>query len=338
MSAPELRGYTFAGPPGSAADETSFARMVGAHTGRVIAERPLFLPPLDWFASRAAADRDLPPLPNAAMSITLDEAAVSDGCRVSLNGVGGDQWCDGTYNYYGELFAARDWARLLQCYRADVGAEGFAAASGLLVRLGPGSLVPAHWRRTMRDLLGKNPDFEPPDFLQPRFQRELADRRARYEARFPENYRDGYKLRKLQHPIWSLVLDQGSRQRARSGLETRSPLMSRAFIEFSARTPEHLKLRGGVSKYLHRRALKGILPAGVASRQTKAEFSTAYQTHFQDLEKIWAGPQSGALRDLLDTRQVAVLFERFLSQPIDDRGFGEIWGAYAVNLMTAQSF
>jgi len=312
--------------------------MVGAHTGRVIAERRLFLPPLDWFASRAAGDRDLPPLPNAAMSITLDAAAAADGCRVSLNGVGGDQWCDGTYNYYGELFAARDWARLLQCYRADVGAEGFAAASGLLARLGPGSLVPAQWRRTMRNLLGKNPDFAPPDFLRPRFQRELADRRARYEARFPENYRDGYKLRKLQHPIWSLVLDQGSRQRARSGLETRSPLMSRAFIEFSARTPEHLKLRGGVSKYLHRRALKGILPAGVASRQTKAEFSTAYQTQFQNLEKIWAGPQSGMLRDLLDTRQVAALFERFLSQPIDDRGFGEIWGAYAVNLMTAQSF
>lgn len=332
LAAPELRGYTLAGPPGSAAEETAFARIVGAHTGTAIAEYPLFLPPLDWFARRAAVDRDLPPLPNAAMSITLDEAAAADGCRVSLSGIGGDQWCDGTHYYYGELFDARDWARLLACYRADVRAGGLAQASGLFARLGPGALVPPRWRRALRSLLGRNPPFAPPALLQPRFQRELAERRARYEAGFPEDYRASYKLRKLRHPIWSLVLDQGSRQRARSGLEMRSPMMSRAFIEFSARTPENLKLHGGISKYLHRHALAGILPPQIANRQTKAEFSIAYEGLFDSLRAACQLRQAGDRGEVTDPAQVAALFEAHFDQPIDERCYGEIWGTYVVNL------
>ena len=336
LPAPELRGYTLAGPVGSAADETAFARSVGHYTGTAIAELPLFLPPLEWFAQRSAADRDLPPLPNAAMSLTLDEAAAADGCRVTLTGIGGDQWCDGTYNYYAELFASRDWARLIGCYRQDIRAEGLVYASGLLARLGPGSLVPSGLRRALRKALKSDKAKAPPAWIQPPFQRELAQRRQHYEAGYPADYRKSYKQRKLRNPVWSVVLDQASRQRARSGLEMRNPMMSRTFIEFSARTPEHLKLRGGVNKSLHRRALAGILPPEVAERESKAEFSAAYAGLIEDLHLACQPPQICNPGGILNGNAVAQLFTEYHHAPIDDRCYGEIWGSYAVNLIAAQ--
>lgn len=338
LPAPHLRGYTLAGPAGTDADETAFARSVGTHTGTSISERPLFLPPLDWFAQRAAADRDLPPLPNAAMSIMLDDAAVSDGCRVTLTGIGGDQWCDGTHNYYGELFAARDWARLFACYRDDIHAEGFLYATGLLARLGPGSLLPASARKTLRKALNRDKLQDQPAWLSAQSNRELAERRLRYEAQFPADYRKSYQLRKLRNPVWSIVLDQASRQRARSGLEMRSPMMSRAFIEFSARTPEHLKLRGGVNKSLHRSALTGILPAEVAHRQSKAEFSAAYVGLLNELHIACQPARLSNAGEILSVSAVEHLFDKFHGTAIDEQCCDEIWGTYVVNLMAADNF
>lgn len=332
LPAPALRGYTLAGPPGSAADEVDFARMVGTHTGTAIAEQQLFLPPLEWFARQSATDRDLPPLPNAAMTITLDEAAVADGSRVSLGGIGGDQWCDGTHFYYGELFAARRWGQLLNCYRADIKAGGFVAASGLLARLGPGSLLPPRWRQTLRKALGGRRVEPAPTYLQPQFQRELAERQARYEAGYSQDYRASYKLRKLRHPSWTVVLDQLSRQRANSGLELRSPMLSRSFIEFSARTPEHLKLRGGTSKYLHRTALAGILPSGVVQRQSKAEFSAAYTNLVPALQTACSKAEVPA-ETLFDAGKITSLFGTYHRSSIDERSHGAIWGVYVAMLM-----
>lgn len=331
LDAPSLRGYALAGPPGSDADEIEYARLVARHAGAPLTERPLYLPPLDWFAARSALDRDLPPLPNAAMSITLDEAMRADGCRVSLGGIGGDQWCDGTSFYYSELFAERDWGRFLDCYRADIAAGGFAAASALMLRLGPGSLLAPRWRRRLRALMGGDA-ADGPAWIAPRYRRELAERRAMHAARFPPDYRTSYKLHKLRHPIWSKVLDQLSRQRSRSGIESRSPMMARQFIEFSARTPEHLKLRGGQSKYLHRVAMAGLLPPEVGRRETKAEFSEAYR-HLRAPLRIacHTPPQSEA--PLLDLAGIGALPGAGGDGDVDEGRNGALWGVYASILM-----
>ena len=49
-------------------------------------------------------------------------------------------------------------------------------------------------------------------------------------------------------------------------LEGRSPLLDHRVIEFMARVPEHFKLRNGISKYLFKSALRGILPDAVIDR------------------------------------------------------------------------
>jgi len=43
-------------------------------------------------------------------------------------------------------------------------------------------------------------------------------------------------------------------------LEARSPFLDHHVIEFAASLPEHLKLRGRTTKYLLKRALRGLVP------------------------------------------------------------------------------
>ena len=49
-------------------------------------------------------------------------------------------------------------------------------------------------------------------------------------------------------------------------LEVRVPLLSHRFVDWAATVPTSLKLRGGVGKYLLRRAIEGWLPPGILDR------------------------------------------------------------------------
>ena len=330
LPAPCIAGYTLAGPEGSAAYELEYARAIGNHLGRSLTEVPLFQPGLDWFARRASEDCDMPPFPNAAMSIGMDRAIRADGSRVAINGVGGDQWLDGTHFYYRELMEAGDWRSLLASYREDRALMGTLEASKLFARLGPGSYLPRRLRRLRRRFTGDDERAwrGPDSWLLGEVQGQVSARMARYEAGFPPEYRDGYKLRKLKLPRWTQILDLISRQRAREGLENRSPMMSRAFIEFSAQTPERMRLRGGVTKYLHRKALSDIMPDQVTWRFTKAEFSAVYDSMAKQLhdECLTKSPQ--VLAKIANFDGLALLFAKYRDAAIDERGVGEIWGIY----------
>jgi asparagine synthase (glutamine-hydrolysing) len=50
------------------------------------------------------------------------------------------------------------------------------------------------------------------------------------------------------------------------GLEGRSPMVDHEFMEFAAALPSHFKLRKGEKKYLFKRAVRDLVPAGILSR------------------------------------------------------------------------
>ena len=54
-----------------------------------------------------------------------------------------------------------------------------------------------------------------------------------------------------------------------ASLEGRVPLLNNDFVEFATRLPLNLKLRGLRSKFLLKRALRGILPAHILNRRKK---------------------------------------------------------------------
>jgi len=62
------------------------------------------------------------------------------------------------------------------------------------------------------------------------------------------------------------ILTKVDRMSMAHSIETRVPLLDHKLVEFAATIPPEWKLRGGVTKYIFKRAMKGILPDAIINR------------------------------------------------------------------------
>ena len=334
LLAPNIQGYTLQGPSGSDADEIRFARAAGRHIGRPVTEVPLHMPGLEWFQRQAQVDCDVPGYPNGVMSIGLEKTARRDNCRVLVNGLGGDQWLDGSTAYYREQLEERDWRGLAESLCEDGRHLGWASTGKLLARALAANALPEKVLCGLRSLIAKH--AEQPFWLSAQSRAELARRQADYEAQLRSRGRWHYKEFKLYFPFNLVAFDLIVRQRARSGLESRSPMLMRSFIEFSAATPERLRLRGGVTKMIHRKALAGILPDLILERQSKAEFSVTWRALQKEL-LAWLRARSPAdLSPNLDRAGMRRMVAIEGNSEIDETPFWELWAIFIACVLTYQ--
>lgn len=275
LLAPNIKGYTLKGPEGSAADEIKFARAAGAHVGREVEELPLFKPGLEWFAQYARQCWDVPGYPNGTMSVGLERRARQADCRAIVNGVGGDQWLNGSTLYYGEALESRKFFEFLQLAKDDTSIYGYKKTGEIVARSLLNSFLGETVKKHVRSIIHKR-DVSA-FWLSANTQNALLDRRRKYLERLRESGTGAAKVDKLLSPFGLFGLDIMSRQRALNGVEGRSPMLTRAFIEFSVASPERLRLQRGVTKAIHRKAMRGILPDLICDRQSKAEFSPAWE-------------------------------------------------------------
>lgn len=97
-------------------------------------------------------------------------------------------------------------------------------------------------------------------------------------------------LRLGQHRQWlslsdayvSVARELNERRAARMGLEWRQPFWNQSIVQTAFSTPERVRLRSE-NKWLHRQAMKGLLPESVLRRSTKAEFSVAFSRNWAEL-------------------------------------------------------
>jgi asparagine synthase (glutamine-hydrolysing) len=65
------------------------------------------------------------------------------------------------------------------------------------------------------------------------------------------------------------ILTKVDRMSMAHSIETRVPLLDHKLVEFAATIPPEMNLRGGTTKYILKRAMKGILPARIIDRPKK---------------------------------------------------------------------
>ena len=80
-----------------------------------------------------------------------------------------------------------------------------------------------------------------------------------------------------------LAIEMAERLYAQAGLEMRQPFWNARMVEFALATPERSRLRGKEDKWLHRRAMQGLLPEDVLRRSSKAEFSVTFSRYWTEL-------------------------------------------------------
>ena len=97
------------------------------------------------------------------------------------------------------------------------------------------------------------------------------------------------------------------------GLEARSPLLDRKFIEIASSIPFGLKYKNGVNKYIFKKALESILPHDILYRK-KMGFSIPLQNWFlgslSEYTKIFLLNKKGFVKTVIDENNILDMLSR----------------------------
>ena len=315
LLAPALEGYTLAFTDDSDANEVEYARAVGAHLGTEIHEIAPSRMPLSWYRQRAARLRAFPAYPNGAMGLGIRTEAAARGSRALLVGVGGDEWLCGSRNYYADALAAKQWRALAACLWADFREAGLGTSLWWAFRYGFIPLLPHGTRQRLRAIRARlqRRESDPLAWLSPAMQQVLQERRDRYPlANARKTRRVGQRgliaMLSGAYPQHARDLEEGLA--ASVGIELRRPLFSAQMVQFAFCTPESIRVRGRTDKYLHRRAMTGLLPESVLQRQTKADFMITFQWHLAAMGEFFRSEVARSGRTWVDAGQLASLYRQ----------------------------
>lgn len=336
LPAPALEGYTLAFHDDSAANDLPYARAVGEYLGIKIHEIPPTIAPLDWYEHRARTRREFPGFPNGIMSTGLTHAARGAGSRVILDGVGGNEWQDGSHAYYADDLSRHRWRSLWQSFCTDAGSMGVVQSLMLFVRYGLAADLPSPIVSMLRKLRGTS---NHPFWLSPQMQRRIK-RRSSIQSPRPRAAITSQRLllQVLAEDAYrELATEETDRLSAAAGVEPRSPLNTAAIAQYAIATPERLRMRGGQTKFMHRRAMQDLMPRVVVDRGDNAEFSSVFAAHLQRMKHFF-GVEIPASRPTWVVRDGVVrLYSAYQSGRLGGRPAWALWALYGCDALIARS-
>jgi asparagine synthase (glutamine-hydrolysing) len=112
-------------------------------------------------------------------------------------------------------------------------------------------------------------------------------------SRLGDNWLDDLQYRDLNHYLPLDILTKVDRMTMAHSLEARPPLLDHRLVEFAATIPARFRLRDGTTKYLFKRAMRGILPDSIIDRP-KHGFACPLASWFR-------GELAGFARDMLQS-------------------------------------
>jgi asparagine synthase (glutamine-hydrolysing) len=306
-------------------DELPYARLVARRYGTdhhelvVRPEAVDVLPRLVWHYNEPYADS------SAVPTFYLAEFARRH-VTVALNGDGGDESLAGYRRYLASRLAAR-YAALARPFRRPL-----AALLGAVPSSGRGIGIQA---RRFVEALGESPPrryarwvshFDPAlkqELTTAEFRRAAGDRdsldhleEAFRRAEGPDLIDTALAVDVETYLPDDLLVKVDIATMAH-GLEGRSPFLDHELMEFCARLPSDLKLRGHTTKYLLKQAVRGLLPVPVIGRP-KRGFGVP-------LDRWFRGELRGMVHDvLLDARtlQRGYFREPVVRRLLDEHGRG----------------
>jgi len=215
----------------------------------------------------------------AGAYLGLIRRAQADGCRVILDGEGGDEWLTVTPALAADLIRSGRWGelgRLAGTIMRSWGHSPLAVLRNLLWTWGLRVLA-RDWmwryapglarRRRMQNEPGALPAWLAPD---PALRHELAERLELWNV---STCRDSHYLEamreSLTHPMLSMCSEETFCRDVLAGVTTFHPYLDRPMVEFLLRTPPELLNQGGRSKALVRQTLAAQFPELGFDRQKK---------------------------------------------------------------------
>jgi len=260
------------------ANELEYARLVAAayktnHHEIVVSPEQFFtaLPRLVWH-------EDEPLAHPSSVALYFVSHLASQHVKVVLTGEGSDEMLAGYGRYRRTI-----WNLALgQRYKKFTPSVARDTIRKQIEHMMPGGRMR---QKLMRTFLVLSPELEsiyfdnfavfPAPMQQHMFTRETMDRihnvdpyvelRRLLERTKDLSLLDGLLYADIKTYLHELLMKQDQMSMATS-IESRVPFLDHKLVEFTARMPETMKLRGGTTKYVLRESMKGILPEKILSR------------------------------------------------------------------------
>jgi asparagine synthase (glutamine-hydrolysing) len=118
-----------------------------------------------------------------------------------------------------------------------------------------------------------------------------------------------------------------------ASLEGRVPLLNNDFVEFATHLPLNMKLRGLRSKFLLKRALRGVLPAGILNRPKKGfgiPVAHWFRGPLKEQMLSVLSPERVAREGFFDRGEVKRLIDDHLGGKRDNRK--QLWTLFAFEM------
>ncbi len=307
--------------------ELGFARTVADAIGTE--HREVVMTRDDFFAElpRLVWHEDEPITWPSSVSLYFVSKLAAEEVKVVLTGEGSDELFGGYGRYYYYL-SNRRW---IPAYHA---LPRFARER-IRSAIAHSPLLPGNLRRKLgHTLLGRGEEIESlfldnfysafsGDEVGPLMKRRAGSPYANY-LRYWNERAASTDLNRLLFAdqktyLVELLMKQDQMSMACS-IESRVPFLDHPLVEFAARVPERLKLRGGEGKYIVKKAAEGLLPHQIVYRK-KMGFPTPITQWLRDAA---AAPmldslldRGGFLAEYLELEEIGSLIERHRAGTLD---------------------
>ena len=302
------------------------AKTIGTDHHEVVIGRDDFfgaLPRLIWH-------EDEPIVWPSSLSLYFVSRKAAEQVKVVLTGEGADELFGGYERYRHHLLNAR----LVSAYTMLPAAVRKAVRD----KLERSTLLNASVRRKLQHtVLGRDPDLQSlyiDNFYsafsaeeQSTLLRAPVDKRSPYASVLEHWERAGDDRTLLGRLLYTdqktylveLLMKQDQMSMAAS-IESRVPFLDHTFVEFSTAVPDRMKIRGGVGKYILKRAVEDLLPKEIVYRK-KMGFPTPLRAWLRDdsararLDGLH--DPGGLVSSYFDKRPLETLLARHASGSVD---------------------
>jgi asparagine synthase (glutamine-hydrolysing) len=298
LPAPGIAGYTLDFHDDPDANELEYVRVLAQHLGVPIHKISPTQLPVSWYREWAEKYREFPGYPNGTMALGLREACSRPGSRVLMSGSGGDEWVGMPWTgaYYAEELAAMNWGNVYSCLKRDRRELGTRRALWWLFRYGVLPLAPEALKEVRRQRLRVKKAQA--SWLSSRLQEILDQRRLRSHNDVPaplQRRGQSKQVEILEGAYDALAKELEERFGTSLNLELRKPFFNQEIVQLAFSTPERFRSRGHTTKWLHRKAMEGLLPERVRVRDTKSDFMVAFRRQLD-------GTQTELVNDIVPRR------------------------------------
>ncbi len=241
--------------------------------------------------------------PGRMMLLAAVDGMRARGSRILLFGIGGDELLQPSFQYLAVLAQQMRWGVLMREARVIAGIYGLPFSYVLInYCLRPlAARLPRPVKTLLRPLSRRLGQLEAPPVLRPQF---AAEHGLEQLPRPPQKFPTREQQLIYEGVFWgwnTLVAREGNELMfARFGIELRHPLLDRELVEFALALPPDQISRRGVTRFILRQALQGLLPETIRERPGKADLTSSFDREFRHR-------QADRIEGLLRTSAIASL-------------------------------